>query len=194
MIQCNFFVYCRKWIKTSVMVWDSDPGMLINSDGSSEKFYSIKLWFLQLMRAPGLSVLSLSPWWEETSSMGRTITKGWWGIRFSYHISWPHCYDRMWKLTWISAWGQCLPLSREYDVSLLSLSKTSLSSLSVLHLCICVHTHTHNARTKARPACKVWVVSSHIHFSLPFCLFVESYFCFHNSLCLLTERHTSKEK
>ncbi len=34
-------------------------------------------------------------------------------------------YDRMWKLAWISAWGQCLPLSREYDVSLHS--KTCLS-------------------------------------------------------------------
>ena len=33
-------------------------------------------------------------------------------------------YDRMWKLTWISAWGQCLPLSGEYDVSLRS--RTSL--------------------------------------------------------------------
>lgn len=49
-------------------------------------------------------------------------------------------YDRMWKLTWISAWGQCLPLSREYGVSLFF--KTSLFSHYWAWMCVGAQLHT----------------------------------------------------
>lgn len=52
-------------------------------------------------------------------------------------------YDRMWKLTWISAWGQCLPLSREYGVSLF-VQDFSLLTLSGVNVCGCTVTHTQN--------------------------------------------------
>lgn len=79
-----------KWLVWSLK--ESHRRLLMRSDGSSGKSGALNCWFLQSMRAPGLSVLSPSPWWEDTCSMGRAITMGWCGIRFSYHSPWPHCY------------------------------------------------------------------------------------------------------
>lgn len=50
------------------------------------------------------------PWWEEARSLeSGAITVGWCGIWFSdYSPQTSVLHDRMWKLTWISAWGPSL--------------------------------------------------------------------------------------
>ena len=110
--------------------------MLMRSDGSSEKSAALNCWFLQSESSRPVSVISLSLVGGDMLP-GKGYHHGlvWNQILLSQPLT-SLLYDRMWKLTWISAWGWCLPLSREYDVSLRT--KTSLCS----H-CRPAHTHTH---------------------------------------------------
>lgn len=83
-------------------------------------------------------------------------------------------YDIMWKLTWISAWGQCLPLSGEYEVSLRS--RTSLYPhyrACILYAWMYTHTHTHFFFQPEEKAFWVTLFSA--------LLFVNSHFFLHHS-------------
>lgn len=88
-------------------------------------------------------------------------------------------YDRMWKLTWISAWGQCLPLSREYGVSLFF--KTSLFSHYRAWMCVGAQLHTRKM-TIFHPGKQV---SELLQVAFTFCWFLRVYLAWVLGECIL---------